>query len=127
MKKPFYKRWWFIAFAVLLILGAIGSMGEESATDESNEPANVEAEKSQEETPKETAEEKVAAEQKAKVEAEAKAKAEADQVVAEKEEKSVIAEIPAWQKEIETLAGNSDGAADKFYALEKLMMDYKIK
>lgn len=138
MKKPFYKRWWFIAFAVLLVLGAIGSMGEESATDESNEPANVEAEKSQEETPKETAEEKAAreakeveekvvAEQKAKLEAEAKAKAKVDQVVPEKEEESIVAEVPAWQTEIETLAGNSDGASDKFYAIEKFMMDYESK
>lgn len=60
-------------------------MGEESATDESNEPAQVEAEKPQVEKPKETdeekaareakeAEEKALAEQKAKEEAEAKAK-----------------------------------------------------
>lgn len=138
MKKPFYKRWWFIAFAVLLVLGAIGSMGEESATNKSNEPAQVEAEKTQAETPKETdeekgaretkeAEEKALAEQKAKEEAEAKAKAEVDKVAPEKEEEPIVAEVPAWQTEIETLAGNSDGASDKFYALEKFMMDYESK
>lgn len=29
MKKPFYKRWWFIAFAVVIVLAAIGSTLEE--------------------------------------------------------------------------------------------------
>ncbi|MER2169060.1 MAG: DUF4352 domain-containing protein [Psychrobacillus psychrodurans] len=28
-KKPFYKRWWFIVIAVIVVLAAIGSMGEE--------------------------------------------------------------------------------------------------
>lgn len=30
-----------------------------------------------------------------------------------------------WQDEITKLASNSDSASDKFYALEKLLMDYK--
>jgi hypothetical protein len=33
--KPFYKRWWFIAFAVVFVLGAIGSTGD------SQEPAST--------------------------------------------------------------------------------------
>lgn len=40
-------------------------------------------------------------------------------------EKTVTAETPKWQDEITKLASNSDSAADKFYALEKLLMEYK--
>jgi len=81
MKKPFYKRWWFIVFAIIVVLGAIGSMGDDSTTVGSTEPTKVEVEKSVEETAEEKtareakeAEEKALAEQKAKEEAEAKAK-----------------------------------------------------
>ena len=31
--KPFYKRWWFIAIAVLVVLGAAMNMGDGSDTD----------------------------------------------------------------------------------------------
>ncbi|WP_432702927.1 hypothetical protein [Lysinibacillus sphaericus] len=37
---------------------------------------------------------------------------------------SVNAETAKWQDEITKLATNSDGPADKFYALEKLLMEY---
>lgn len=29
VKKPFYKKWWFIVIAVIVVLAAIGSIGEE--------------------------------------------------------------------------------------------------
>jgi len=32
MKKPFYKRWWFIALAVFIVLGAIGALLEDEET-----------------------------------------------------------------------------------------------
>lgn len=130
MKKTFYKRWWFIALAIIVVLGAIGSMGKESATNKSNEPAQVEDENTQAETPKETDEEKAAretkeAEENALAEQKDEEKAAAEQKA--KEEGSIVAEVPIWQTEIENIAGNSDGAADKFYALEKFMMEYKSK
>lgn len=95
MKKPFYKRWWFIAFAIIVVLGAIGSMGEDSTKVDSVEPAEVEAEKPVEETAEEKAaretkeaEEKAEDEQKAKEKAEADAKLEAEaKAAAEKKAK----------------------------------------
>jgi len=39
-KKPFYKRWWFIAIIVLGIIGSFGSSDEEKAKD------NIEADNS---------------------------------------------------------------------------------
>ena len=41
------------------------------------------------------------------------------------EQAEAKAETPKWQDEITKLASNSDSAADKFYALEKLLMEYK--
>ncbi len=38
-KKPIYKRWWFIAILVIVLLGAIGSLGEEDA--DTPEPQNL--------------------------------------------------------------------------------------
>lgn len=29
VKKPFYKRWWFIVIAVIIVIGIIGSLGED--------------------------------------------------------------------------------------------------
>ncbi|MDD1502114.1 hypothetical protein PVA17_04935 [Lysinibacillus sp. CNPSo 3705] len=46
-----------------------------------------------------------------------------DQTI-EKPTQKVSAEMK-WQDEITKLASNSDSASDKFYALEKLLMDYK--
>ncbi|MEY2363267.1 hypothetical protein R6U76_19655 [Lysinibacillus capsici] len=36
-----------------------------------------------------------------------------------------VSEEAQWQEEITKLASNADSAADKFYALEKLLMDYE--
>ena len=45
MKKPIYKRWWFIAIVVVLVLGAIGSMIDGDDADKVKEPvANSQAE-----------------------------------------------------------------------------------
>lgn len=41
MKKPFYKRWWFIALGVLLVLGAIGSGGKSAAPAQEPEPTTA--------------------------------------------------------------------------------------
>jgi len=45
MKKPFYKRWWFIAIVVIFALGVIGSAfggGEETETADSNDNETIE-------------------------------------------------------------------------------------
>jgi len=42
IKKPFYKRWWFIALVVFFILGGIGNI---LGTDEDKEPLEVSKEK----------------------------------------------------------------------------------
>lgn len=41
------------------------------------------------------------------------------------EQTETTAETLNWQEEITQLASNSDSAADKFYALEKLLMEYE--
>ncbi|TKI50557.1 hypothetical protein [Lysinibacillus tabacifolii] len=43
---------------------------------------------------------------------------------AEPAKESVTAETAKWQDEITKLATNSDSPADKFYALEKFLMEY---
>ncbi len=42
LKKPFYKRWWFIALVIIVIIGIIGSGGEEKDT-----PKKVDVESTQ--------------------------------------------------------------------------------
>lgn len=39
MKKPFYKRWWFIVIVVIFILGVIGSLGDTQNVAENEEAA----------------------------------------------------------------------------------------
>lgn len=56
-KKPFYKRWWFIALAVVVVLGVIGSIGEDNpkvADDQSAAPvaAGIESPAGEETQPK---------------------------------------------------------------------------
>lgn len=139
MKKPFYKRWWFITIAVIFILGAIGSMGEESAIDGSNEPAEAEAKKPQEETPEEKtareakeAEEKALAEQKAKEEAEAKAKEES----IPREYKSALKKAELYAETMHmSKAGVYDQLTSEFgesfpaeaaqYAIDNIQFDWK--
>lgn len=85
MKKPFYKKWWFITIIALLVLAIIGnSLGEPTNNSAANEPVskNIAAaneneveQKADEKKAKSEADEKVAAEQVAKEEAEAKLKA----------------------------------------------------
>lgn len=50
-KKPFYKRWWFIAFAVVMVLGALGDLfgGDEEAEAEVEEPETEEVAEIEEE------------------------------------------------------------------------------
>lgn len=48
VKKPFYKKWWFIGIIVIVILGAIGSGSDEKTSEEkqeSKETVNVEKKK----------------------------------------------------------------------------------
>lgn len=55
VKKPFYKRWWFIALVAIIIIGALGNMGEEdTASDTGGEVAETEnVAEATEETPEE--------------------------------------------------------------------------
>jgi len=61
MKKPFYKRWWFIAIVVFLVMGGLGALiGEETTSDEeATEVSSKQKEKQQaeKETEKETTDE----------------------------------------------------------------------
>ena len=42
-KKPFYKKWWFIAIVIIVVIGAIGSGGDEpeDVAEEPTEQADV--------------------------------------------------------------------------------------
>lgn len=87
MKKPFYKRWWFIVIAILAaltILGAIIGEDTETSKDEDTEQEKVETSAS-------------------------------------------VENEPTWQTKIKEIANNSDSAADKYYAIEKFMMEYREK
>ncbi|WP_404427333.1 DUF4352 domain-containing protein [Ureibacillus chungkukjangi] len=55
MKKPFYKRWWFIVLAIIVILGAIGSMSDdtEQVDTDTTTPTNEQATEKETEKPKE--------------------------------------------------------------------------
>ncbi|MFJ8065218.1 Ltp family lipoprotein [Psychrobacillus sp. NPDC096426] len=91
VKKPFYKRWWFIVIAVIVVIGVIGSLGkDETETDKVETSAPV---------VEETAEEKAATEQKAKEEAEAEAKAEEERIAQEKAEAEVKAKEASVPRE----------------------------
>lgn len=55
-KKPFYKRWWFIALIVIIILGLIGSGGDEEDTAQEAEDAEATEQVSEDEESEETTE-----------------------------------------------------------------------
>lgn len=38
VKKPFYKKWWFIAIAVVIVLGIVGSLMDPDSTDKKQKP-----------------------------------------------------------------------------------------
>lgn len=60
VKKPFYKRGWFIAFAVIMILGAIGSGSDDTdPASDSNAVTTTESEVSKSTTAPETTEEEI--------------------------------------------------------------------
>lgn len=90
-----------------LLLGACG--GEETST-ESVDTSSTET-AIEEETTKEVVKEEPKEEAKA-----------SESVIEDIQEK---VETPVWVTKINELAHNSDGVADKFYALEKFMMDYE--
>jgi hypothetical protein len=83
VKKPFYKRWWFIAFIIFVALGVIFSPSEEErAATEAAEAAEVKAQEEAAAKKKAAAEAKKAEEKKAKEAEEAKKKAEIDAIIA---------------------------------------------
>jgi len=60
LKKPFYKRWWFIVLVVIVIIGAIGSGGEDADLDTAKQAiVNVDNETKETESVKEKIEEPV--------------------------------------------------------------------
>src|SRR5690606_2101717 len=64
MKKPFYKRWWFIAIVVFLVMGGLGALIDEEKTTSDEEAAEVsskqeEKQQAEKETAKETAKETI--------------------------------------------------------------------
>ena len=96
VKKPFYKKWWFFAIVVFVIMGIIYSPSEEEQKAEIAEAAAIESAKlAAEEKKLEAAEAKQkekqdAAEQKAKQDAEAKVIADDEKKAAEKLATTVI-------------------------------------
>ncbi len=50
LKKPFYKRWWFIGLVVLTIIGAIVSAGEDTTTEQPQESTSSAVEEKQDTT-----------------------------------------------------------------------------
>ncbi|MDZ5711610.1 DUF4352 domain-containing protein [Jeotgalibacillus haloalkalitolerans] len=58
VKKPIYKRWWFIALAVIVVIGVIGNLGEDTEVAEEPETeatsADTESAASEEEATEET-------------------------------------------------------------------------
>lgn len=124
MKKPFYKRWWFIVIAILFGLTLLGAIfGEEAETtkDEDIEQEKVETSASstveEKEEVEEVKEETKEQPEHPKVEQKNESKQETKQKVNE----------PEWQTKIKEIANNSDTAADKYYAVEKFMMEYREK
>src|SRR5690606_11382447 len=62
MKKPFYKRWWFIAIVVFLVMGGLGALIDEEKTTSDEEVTEVsskqeEKQQAEKETAKETTDE----------------------------------------------------------------------
>ncbi len=59
VKKPIYKRWWFILIAVIVVIGVIGSGGDSETADEPDqeEPVVIENEETADEPVMEIAEE----------------------------------------------------------------------
>lgn len=118
MKKPFYKRWWFIVLMILLAISIIGSQTENSDNQDEekvtvNAPANNET-KSKE---KEEKQEKEQAEDTPN----------ADDVAVYN--KSIIGQFDAFQKEFDahwdnnwvaTFNGISDGTVDVYTAYSNL-------
>ncbi|QPQ29925.1 cell envelope integrity protein TolA [Lysinibacillus sp. JNUCC 51] len=109
---------------VVFIIGFImvPTNGIESSKDSKDKEKVETAAKSKEETREEKAareaKEAEDKEQKANEEAEAKEKSIEDEIATD-----VV--ITNWQTEIANIVGNSDRASDKFYALEKFLMEYK--
>ncbi len=120
IKKPFYKKWWFIVIVAIVIIAAIGNAGSEdnetaeqeedkvTTSSESNENKETPEEKAEREAKE--AEEKALAEQKAKEEAEAKAKEE--EAAKAKAEAERLAKLEALK-----ISGTGDTVTKKF-ALE---------
>lgn len=75
-KKPFYKKWWFIALAVIFVIGTIGNMfGDDSKTSagsSSTQKVDKAAESKEKATAAKKSEEEAAAKKKAEEEAAAK-------------------------------------------------------
>lgn len=77
-KKPFYKKWWFIALTVIFVIGTIGNMfGDDSKTSTgSSSTQKVDKAAESKEKAAQESREKAAAAKKAEEEAAAKKKAE---------------------------------------------------
>lgn len=47
VKKPFYKRWWFIGIVLIIVISAIGGGGDDETVEEPQETASSEVEENQ--------------------------------------------------------------------------------
>lgn len=120
-------KWIGIVFVGLFVIGLIGRLlgvepmefdtekAKENATEVIEEKKPIKEEAIENEITEDVQEEKE----------------EPKEVVQEKVSKPVIKDVqekvdtPVWVNKINELAHNSDGVADKFYELEKFMMDYE--
>lgn len=93
-KKPFYKKWWFIALAVFIAIGILGNIFESDESKQAKEDERIAAEQKKEDEKAEREKAKLEKEQekeKAKLEKE-REKEEAEKKAAE--EKAAIENLP---------------------------------
>lgn len=53
IKKPFYKKWWFIAIVVIVVIGFLGNMGNKPTTTTTTTDSNQSADQPKQEVGKE--------------------------------------------------------------------------
>lgn len=120
MKKPFYKKWWFILIVAIIVLGAIGNAidGDDKGNAKKDNSTKQEETVKKEDSKKEDAKKEVAA-----TDAEINAKD------AEIYKKDILVQLDAFQDEYDkhwannwktTFEGVSKGTVDKYKAYEAL-------
>lgn len=125
MKKPFYKKWWFILIVAIIVLGAIGNAigGDDKGNAKKDNPTKQEETVKKEDSKKDDAKKEDTKKEVAATDAEINAKD------AETYKKDIIGQLDAFQDEYDkhwannwktTFEGVSKGTVDKYKAYEAL-------